>query len=76
MRTAGPKWNHAKLYVKFAALWFFLVKRDGSEEGAPVHRPEWPSPRFDYRQIFRIDRVFEPGQLSEMAAFGSSGEWT
>ena len=24
-RTAGPKWNHAKLYGSFAALWFFLM---------------------------------------------------
>ena len=27
LRTAGPKWNHAKLYWIFAALWFFLVKK-------------------------------------------------
>ena len=26
MRTAGPKWNRAKLYGFFAASWFFLWK--------------------------------------------------
>ena len=34
MRTAGLKWNCAKLYGEFAALWFFLMTKDGSEEGA------------------------------------------
>ena len=32
MRTAGPKWDHAKLYGKFPALWFLLMKKDGSEK--------------------------------------------
>ena len=40
MRTAGQKWNCAKLYGSVAALWFFLLKKDGREEGA---KPEWPS---------------------------------
>ena len=32
MRTAGPKWNHAKLYGSFAALWFFLMEKDEDEK--------------------------------------------
>ena len=51
-RTAGPKWNNAKLYGKHAALWFFLMTKDGSEEWAPVPLPEWPSVCFDFRQNF------------------------
>ena len=27
LRTAGSKWNHAKLYGSFAALWFFLMEK-------------------------------------------------
>ena len=27
MRTAGPKWNPAKLYGSFSALWFFLMEK-------------------------------------------------
>ena len=42
-RTAGPKWNNAKLYGEFAALRFFLMTKDGSEEGAPDPLPELPS---------------------------------
>ena len=40
MRTAGQKWNCAKLHGSFAALWFFLMKKDGREEGT---QPEWPT---------------------------------
>ena len=30
MRTAGPKWNHAKLYGEFASLWYgFLPHEKG-----------------------------------------------
>ena len=32
MRTAGPNWNHSKLYGSFAALWFFLMEKDESEK--------------------------------------------
>ena len=31
VRTAGHKWNQAKLYGSFAALWFFLMEKDESE---------------------------------------------
>ena len=34
MRTAGPRWNHAKQYGSCAALWFFLLEKDESEKGA------------------------------------------
>ena len=58
-------------------LWFFLMKKDGSEEGELVTRPEWPSLRFDYRQIYGFDNgVFEPGQFPDLTAPGSSGECT
>ena len=33
MRTAGPKWNHSKLYGSFAALWFFLMEKGKTEKG-------------------------------------------
>ena len=46
-RTAGQEWNCAKLYGSFAALWFFLMKKDGREEGA---QPEWPSLCRDHRK--------------------------
>ena len=55
MRTAGPKLNHGQLYGEFAAMWFFLVTKNGSEEKVPVPLPEWPSLRFDYRQNFGFD---------------------
>ena len=40
LRTVGLKWNCAKLYGSYAALWFFVMNKDGTEEGA---QPEWPS---------------------------------
>ena len=79
MRTAGPKWNNAKLYGEFAALWFFLMTKDGSEEGAPVPHLEWPSLCFDYRQNFGSgfdNGMFNAGRLPDLTAFGNSGEWT
>ena len=61
MRTVGLKWNCAKLYWEFAALWFFLMTKDGSEEGA---EPEWPSLCLDYRQNIGFDDgMFDPGWL-------------
>ena len=33
MRTAGPKWNRAKLYGFFAALWFFLMENGEDQKG-------------------------------------------
>ena len=68
MRTAGPKWNNAKLYGEFGALWFFLVTKDGSEEGAPALQPEWPSLCLDYRQKFGFDNgMIEPEWLLDMS---------
>ena len=40
LRTAGSKWNNAKLYGEVAALWFFLMTKNGSE---------WPSTCSEYR---------------------------
>ena len=54
MRTARPKWNHAKLYGFVAALWFFLMENGEDQKGESESLPEWPSPcgglrqRFDY----------------------------
>ena len=45
MRTVGLKW---------AALWFFLMKKDGREEGA---QPEWPSLCWDHRKNFQMPGV-------------------
>ena len=50
-RMAGLKWNCAKLYGEFAALWFFLMTKDGSEEGA---QPEWPSLCLDHRRSWYV----------------------
>ena len=47
MRTAGQKWNCTELYGSFEALWFFLVKKDGREDGAQL---EWPSLCRDHRK--------------------------
>ena len=63
----------------------FSVKKDGSEEGRLVPRPEWPSLRYDYREIYGFNSgmfdgfnngMFEPGHFLELTAPGSSGEWT
>ena len=68
LRTAGSKWNNAKLYGEFAALWFFLMTKDGSK---------WPSMCSDYRQSSGFGKgMFEPGRLPDLTAFGNSGEWT
>ena len=65
--TAGSKWNNAKLYGEFAAMWFFLMT-DGSE---------WPSMCSDYRENFGFgDGMFEPGRLPDLTAFGKSAKWT
>ena len=77
-RSAGPKWNCAKLYGEFAASWFFLMTKDGSEEGA---QPEWLSLCLDYRQNFGFDHgMFDPGWLLDMPcalrnARDDAGEW-
>ena len=68
LRTAGSKWNNAKLYGEFAALLFFLMTKNGSE---------WPSTLSDYRPNFGFGNgMFEPGRLPDLTAFGSSGERT
>ena len=77
-RTAGLKWNCAKLYGEFAALWFFLMTKDGSEEGA---QPEWPSLCLDHRQNFGFDHgMFDAGWILDMPgalrnARVDAGEW-
>ena len=77
LRTAGSKWNNAKLYGEFAALWFFLLTKHRSEERDPVVLPEWPSLCFDYRQSFGFaPRMIESGRLPDMTACNCSGEWT
>ena len=44
-RTAGLKWNCAKLYGEFAALWFFLMTKDKCKRGsARVAQPVSGSP--------------------------------
>ena len=68
LRTAGSKWNNAKFYGEFAALWFFLMTKDGSE---------WPSTCSDYRPNFVFGNGgFEPGRLPDLTALGDSGVWT
>ena len=52
MRTAGPKWNNAKLYGSFADLCFFLMEKDESEKGESEPLPEWPSLCCNLRQRF------------------------
>ena len=77
LRTTGSKWNNAKLYGAFAALWFFLMAKNGGEEAAPAPLPEWPSLRFDYRRNFGFDNgMFEPGRLPDLTAFRRLEEWT
>ena len=69
-RTAGLKWNCAKLYGKFAALWFFLMTKDGSEEGA---QPEWPSLCLDHRRNFGFDLgMFDTGWILTGYAWSTS----
>ena len=52
MRTAGPKWKHAKFHGSFAA--FFLMGKSEDQKGESGSLPEWPSlcgnlrQRFDY----------------------------
>ena len=68
MRSTGSKWNNAKLYGEFAALWFFLMTKDGRE---------LPNLCFDYRRSFGIENgMFEPGRLPDLTGFEDSGEWT
>ena len=52
MRTAGPKWNHAKLYGFFAALWFLLMENGEDQKGESESLPEWPSLCGNLRQRF------------------------
>ena len=77
LRTAGSKWNNAKLYGEFAALRFFLLTKDGSEERDPVTLPEWHSLCFDYRQNFGLTpSMIRSGGLPNMTAFNCLGAWT
>ena len=79
MRTAGPKWNHAKLYGSFAALWFFLMEKDEGDKGASEALPEWPSlccnlrQRFGYHESDRWpldgDRLREDYYYEDLAFF-------
>ena len=50
MRTAGPKWNHAKLCGFFAALWFFLMESGESAKGESESLSERPSLCCNLRQ--------------------------
>ena len=62
MRTAGHKWNVARLCSSFAELCFFLMKKE-NDKSEPL--PEWPSLKFDYRPIDGFDLgVFGPVVLS------------
>ena len=66
--------NNPKLYGEFAALWFFLLTKDGSEERDPVNLPDWPSLCFDYRQNFGFaPSMIEAGRLPDMTTFSCSG---
>ena len=77
LRTARSKWNSVTLNGEFAALWFFLLTKDGSEERDPVTLPEWLSLCFDYRQNFGFaPKMIELGRLPGMTAFNCLGEWT
>ena len=75
LRMAGSKWNSAKLYREFTALWFFLLTKGGSEERDPVTLPEWPSLCFDHRQNFGFaPNMIESGRLPDMTAFNCLGK--
>ena len=41
LRTVGRKWNNAKFYGEYAALWFFLMAKNEEVPTSPI--PEWPS---------------------------------
>ena len=53
MRTTGPKWNHAKFFGSFAALWFFLMEKDESEKDESDPFPEWYAVLFGRFGLFR-----------------------
>ena len=70
LRTAGRKWNNAKVCGEYAALWFFLMAKN--EEVPPVS--EWPNLCFDCRQNFGfVPSTTESGEWSDMIAFGCAG---
>ena len=53
----------------------FLKKEDDKRK--PITFDEWPSLRFDYRQIYGFDDgIFVHGQLSDLIALEGSGGWT
>ena len=52
MRTAGPKWNHAKLYGFFAGLWFFFMVNGEDQKSESESLPTWPSLYGNLRQRF------------------------
>ena len=44
---------------------------------AATQLPEWPSPRFDYRDDFGFVPVaIESGEGPDLNAFGCAGKWT
>ena len=73
LRTAGPKLEPREVVPVICRLVVLSHGKDGS--GKHVSRPEWPSLRFDHRQIYVLDNgMFEPGELPDLTAPGSSGE--
>ena len=52
MRTAGPNWNHSKLYGSFAAFRFFLMVKGESKKGKSEPPPEWSNLCCNFRQQF------------------------
>ena len=42
LRTAGRKWNNAKLYGEYAALWFFLMAKNEEAPTSPTPRVAKP----------------------------------
>ena len=75
LRTAGRRWNNAKLYGEFAALCFFLMTNN--EEACCSPLPGWPSLCFDCRRNFGFAHsTFESRWLPDMTAFNCSRERT
>ena len=70
LRTARRKWNTATLYGEFAALWFFLLMNKDDCTTSGIAKSE-------IRDTFGFAlRAIEPGEWSDLYAFGWTGKRT
>ena len=72
MRTTGVKWNIARLYGRFADLFFFLLKKEDDKRKLDLP-PEWPGLRYDFCHFYGFDKGIFEVELPDLTVLEGSG---